>query len=301
MIQLLKRTSSVLFLVCLVAAAALAQTAATAIEFPQVRQDAFDKVWNTINEKHYDPTFNGVDWKAVRETYLPRAKAAGSDEDFHNVLRQMLAELKLSHFNIFPPPPSVVAENETGGIVGIELKWIGGAPVVFRVEPGSPGPYPLIDEHALAARLSYFLWSTMPDDELTRLAGRGELRANLAAQVDRMLADRRSDQFIRQFVGQWLQVRDIDSVPINAFAVLSRDQPRDPEAERRRDRFRELRRKAPEELSDEDRAELEQIVALLHRLREPELRRERHEVRVTAQQQVINARLGTFDEWKLQL
>lgn len=127
-----------LFLVCLVAAAALAQTAATAIEFPQVRQDAFDKVWNTINEKHYDPTFNGVDWKAVRETYLPRAKAAGSDEDFHNVLRQMLAELKLSHFNIFPPAPSVVAENETGGIVGIELKWIGGTPVVFRVDPGSP-------------------------------------------------------------------------------------------------------------------------------------------------------------------
>jgi carboxyl-terminal processing protease len=126
-------------LVTAAAAGTLAQNGtAVALEFPQVRQDAFDKVWNTINEKHFDPTFNGVDWKAVRETYLPKARSAKSDQDFHTVLRQMLGELKLSHFNIFPPPPTVALENETGGIVGIELKWIGGAPVVYRVEQDSP-------------------------------------------------------------------------------------------------------------------------------------------------------------------
>jgi carboxyl-terminal processing protease len=107
-------------------------------EFPKVRQDAFEKVWSTINEKHYDPTFNGVDWKTVREEYLPKARSARSDEDFHNVLRQMLAELKLSHFNIFPPPPPIGTENDSNASIGVELKWLGDAPVVFRVEPGSP-------------------------------------------------------------------------------------------------------------------------------------------------------------------
>ena len=52
----------------------------------------------------------------------------------------------------------------------------------------------------------------MPDAELFRLAGEHKLRDNLQAQVDRMLADPRSEEFIRHFVGQWLQARDIDSV-----------------------------------------------------------------------------------------
>ena len=90
-------------------------------------------------------------------------------------------------------------------------------------EPGAPGRYPLVDEYALASRLSYFLWSSMPDDELIRLAGEHKLRANLQAQVDRMLADPRSEEFVRNFVGQWLQARDIETVLINASAVISRD------------------------------------------------------------------------------
>ena len=83
---------------------------------------------------------------------------------------------------------------------------------VFRVEETEAevsGPIPaqsLLDEYALASRLSYFLWSTMPDDELFRLAERHELRENLAAQVTRMRLDARALEFTRNFVGQWLQV-----------------------------------------------------------------------------------------------
>ena len=91
------------------------------------------------------------------------------------------------------------------------------------VEPGSADRYPLLDEYALASRLSYFLWSSMPDDELFRLAGEHKLRANLPAQVKRMLADPRSAEFFRHFVGQWLQARDIETVLINAAAVIARD------------------------------------------------------------------------------
>ncbi|MFM8620296.1 MAG: DUF1592 domain-containing protein [Opitutaceae bacterium] len=95
---------------------------------------------------------------------------------------------------------------------------------LFRVETsesGAPaGPHAPLDEWSLASRLSYFLWSTMPDDELFRLAGRGELRRNLRAQVDRMIRDPKAQAFVRNFTGQWLQARDVESVPINARAVL---------------------------------------------------------------------------------
>lgn len=83
-----------------------------------------------------------------------------------------------------------------------------------------------IDEFSLASRLSYFLWSTMPDEELLGLAARGELRRDLRSQVDRMLKDPKSQAFVKNFTGQWLQARDIESVPINARVVLGPNAPR---------------------------------------------------------------------------
>ncbi|HVU86179.1 MAG TPA: DUF1592 domain-containing protein [Pirellulales bacterium] len=68
-----------------------------------------------------------------------------------------------------------------------------------------------IDNHQLAARLSYFLWSSMPDEELFRLAEQGGLSNDevLAAQVRRMIADPRSQQLVENFAGQWLQIRNL--------------------------------------------------------------------------------------------
>ena len=132
-------------------------------------------------------------------------------------------------------------------------------------EPGVPGRYPPVDEYALASRLSYFLWSSMPDAELIRLAGEQKLRGNLHAQVDRMLADPHSGEFVRNFVGQWLQARDIESVLVNAQAVISRDEVPDPEADRRRARFRELNRKPPEALTDAEKKELQEARAAFPR------------------------------------
>jgi mono/diheme cytochrome c family protein len=77
----------------------------------------------------------------------------------------------------------------------------------FREQPGP------LDDHAIASRLSYFLWSSLPDGELTALAARGELRkpAVLRAQVERMLNDDRSQRFIDNFTGQWLELRKINA------------------------------------------------------------------------------------------
>ncbi len=66
----------------------------------------------------------------------------------------------------------------------------------------------------LASRLSFFLWSSIPDDELLELAANGELQKPdvLEAQVRRMLADDRSSSLIESFAGQWLYLRNLDSV-----------------------------------------------------------------------------------------
>lgn len=79
---------------------------------------------------------------------------------------------------------------------------------------GGSGPNAIkrIDDFALATRLSYFLWSSLPDDGLLSLAGRGELHkpSVLKSQVERMLDDAKSDRFVDNFTGQWLRLRDID-------------------------------------------------------------------------------------------
>src|SRR5262249_2853468 len=62
------------------------------------------------------------------------------------------------------------------------------------------------------SRLSYFLWGSMPDDELFALAEKGKLhdRAVLRAQVERMLGDPKAGRFVADFTDQWLDLRDID-------------------------------------------------------------------------------------------
>jgi len=96
---------------------------------------------------------------------------------------------------------------------------------LFRMEDVDPktpkdAAFAYVDEYALASRLSYLLWSSMPDDELFRLAERGELRANLKTQVQRMLADPRAMELSRNFAGQWLKARNVDHVPLNALVIL---------------------------------------------------------------------------------
>lgn len=131
---------------------------------------------------------------------------------------------------------------------------------IFREEPVESevaNGFPYIDEYALASRLSYFLWSTMPDEELLRLAGEKKLRAQLGEQFARLFKHERSQAFIRNFVGQWLEARDIEEVPIDVRFVLQREQPPDPELEEARKRYFELRRKDTATLTQVERDDLE--------------------------------------------
>lgn len=73
----------------------------------------------------------------------------------------------------------------------------------FVEEPGK------LDKYALATRLSYLLWRSMPDEKLMDVAAAGKLStdADILAQFDRMLADPKSERFVSDFVGQWLNMR----------------------------------------------------------------------------------------------
>ena len=82
----------------------------------------------------------------------------------------------------------------------------------LQPEPDNPKAVHLVNEFALASRLSYFLWSSMPDAELFALAERGQLRKNLEAQVRRMLKDPKSRALVENFAGQWLQLRNLNIV-----------------------------------------------------------------------------------------
>jgi hypothetical protein len=85
---------------------------------------------------------------------------------------------------------------------------------LFRFERGRTATTPKLTPHELASRLSYFLWSSMPDEQLLVAADRNKLStpAQLAAEVKRMLLDPKAKALIDNFGGQWLQVRKLESV-----------------------------------------------------------------------------------------
>ncbi len=90
---------------------------------------------------------------------------------------------------------------------------------LYLADPSASGPAPdasrLLSAHALATRLSYFLWSTTPDAELTRTADSGELLApaTLLTQAHRLLASPRADTFVAAFLDSWLNLRVLGDMP----------------------------------------------------------------------------------------
>ena len=94
-------------------------------------------------------------------------------------------------------------------VVRVPLQAMLSAPQ-FLFHAGNPGE---LDDYALATRLSYFLWKSLPDDELFRLAAEKKLHEPnvLTRQVNRMLDDEKSDRFLHDFLDQWLGLKNIDA------------------------------------------------------------------------------------------
>ncbi len=102
--------------------------------------DTFEIVWDRVNETYFDTTFGGLSWSETRDRYRPRVAAAESDEEFYELVNDMLWELNVSHANLVPSrsfaryEPLALAEGSTG----IDVRMVDGAAVITSVADGSP-------------------------------------------------------------------------------------------------------------------------------------------------------------------
>jgi carboxyl-terminal processing protease len=104
---------------------------------PKERLKLFDQVWQLVNEKYYDPAFNGVDWPEMRDRYRPRAVSAKSDDELYSVLKAMTGELHDAHTRFRSPQERKRAEKAQASTPGIAVGELDGRPVVITVDPES--------------------------------------------------------------------------------------------------------------------------------------------------------------------
>ena len=104
---------------------------------PSGRQAAFEFVWGTIEQRYFDPRFNGVDWKAVGDRYRPLAMTTRYDDDFWQLLDRMAGELHDSHTRVEPPRDVALRHRQQAVSLGVDLNRIEGRIVVARVRGNS--------------------------------------------------------------------------------------------------------------------------------------------------------------------
>src|SRR5215208_4600432 len=101
------------------------------------RLAVFDDVWETIQERYYDPKFHGIDWQAKRTVFRPAAARATSPHEFYELLRQMIASLKDAHTRVYSPDEKFDWWSPRFVTVGLAIREIEGAPTVIQIEAGS--------------------------------------------------------------------------------------------------------------------------------------------------------------------
>src|SRR5579871_169235 len=118
-----------------------------------------------------------------------------------------------------------------GGIENALVAMLASAKFLYRVEPppagGNPGSVYRLNDTELASRLSFFLWSSIPDDELLAAAEQGKLSDPnvLDHEVRRMLADPRAETLTTNFAFEWLKIRDMDAMEPDPYVYPSFDRP----------------------------------------------------------------------------
>ena len=152
------------------------------------RLGVFEEVWETIDQRYYNPSFNGIDWRAVRDRYRPLVEQVTTDEEFYGVLKRMVGELHDAHTRFHTPEQRRERERLQAVSAGLSVFEVEGKPVVVSVEPESdaaraglePGMIVLsIDGKPVADRL---------DEARTRVAGSSTDRA-VRLRIFRMIID----------------------------------------------------------------------------------------------------------------
>jgi hypothetical protein len=188
-----------------------------------------------VDEAQYDRYFNAAKTLAT-EVFASdelRARFVSCDVSEPTCVRASIETAGLRLFRRPLEPEEVITYQRVydaalalgdAPISALELTFqalLSSAEFLYRIEfdpqPQSTEPHPL-SAFELASRLSYFLWSSAPDDALLQMAGAGSLleTATLSAVVDSMLEDPRSERFVSNFAGQWLGARKVISHPVES-------------------------------------------------------------------------------------
>lgn len=214
----------------------------TWIEHPFMKQDVWQPALRASQEAHNPSgmprletvTIQGpYDVSGVSETpsrerlFVCRPSAVAEEaacaEEILATLARRAFRRPVEHDDIEAPLSFYADARENGGSFdqGIQsgvARVLVSPEFLFRVERDADdlpsGSVHAISQLELASRLSFFLWSSIPDDELLDLAIAGRLQEPevLEAQVRRMIADERSEALVENFTGQWLQLRNLDRV-----------------------------------------------------------------------------------------
>lgn len=188
------------------------------------RVATFEKVWSTVNEKFYDPAFNGVDWQDVRVRYAPRVAAASSDAELYRLLNEMLGELKASHFAILPPSDAGVIKDGPGtrldtdgegwgGTAGMTVRLIDGQPTVSAVAENGPADR--------AGIRPGFLLTRIGDADLAELVARIR-KSGRSDQMQRLMARRTFTGLLGGIPGRTVTVGYVDGADVAGTAELVR-------------------------------------------------------------------------------
>ncbi len=155
-----------------------------------------EEILSTLARRAYRRPISDEDLASLMELYRDGAARGGFETGIRLALQQILVDPEFIFRMEFDPPDA---------------------------EPGSAYP---VSDFALASRLSFFLWSSIPDDELLEVAERGALSnpATLDRQMRRRLADPRSESLVSNFAGQWLFLRNVSSVHPDPVAFPNFDE-----------------------------------------------------------------------------
>ena len=144
--------------------------------------------------------------------------------------RRPLTTDEVAQFQALAADAVTNGQDFNGQVKQIVKAMLTSMPFLYRIEldanPASTAVHRL-SSYELASRLSYFLWSTMPDDALFKDAQSGALvnDATLTAQLTRMLQDPKASNFVSSFAGQWLGVRDLSSHGVEPTAFPAWNEP----------------------------------------------------------------------------
>ena len=202
-------------------------------EIVRLADDEMPSVWvDWIETEGPFPRFEGTVDSSVLALHPTRA----TDDE----ARRMIEKFAFEAFRHQPPTKDFLdrvfdiykSTRDNGADVGEAtrecLKVVLASPrFLFLYEPSGDGETRDLTDRELAVRLSYFLWSGPPDEELYRAVDNGELRtpAGLTKQVDRMLASEKTEEFIVNFVTQFFELGRLDGVSPEATAAPKYDRP----------------------------------------------------------------------------